>query len=77
MKQVVLSLSDEGEKRLRRLARETKEGKKGALSETAEEALLLLEKNMEMWKARKRLMEIANENIDFGVGKFDREKAYS
>lgn len=43
VKQVVLSLSEAGNARLRRLASETNSGKKGALSQTAEEAFELLE----------------------------------
>lgn len=76
MKQVVLSLSDEGNARLRRLARETNEGKKGALSQTAEEAFELLEKERRQKKALLKLKELANKNLKLGVGKFVREDAY-
>ena len=73
---MVLSLSDEGNARLRRLAMETDDGKKGALSQTAEEALKLLEKEREQRKALLRLKELANKNLKLGVGKFVREDAY-
>ncbi len=76
MKQVVLSLQDDSEKRLRRLAHELKGGKKGALSKTVEESLILLEKEMKRRAAFKRLMEIANENRVLGIGKFSRDDIY-
>ncbi|MBI5553326.1 MAG: hypothetical protein HY917_01150 [Candidatus Diapherotrites archaeon] len=76
MKQVVLSLNDESEKRLRRLALQVNEGKKGALSKTVEEALFELEKQRLQRKSLARLMELANQDLMLGVGKFDREEAY-
>lgn len=73
---MVLSLSDEGNSRLRRLAMETDNGKKGALSQTVEEGLALLEKEREQRKALVRLKQLANQNFKWGVKKFVREDAY-
>ncbi len=77
MKQVVVSLTDKGNERLRRLAIEIKGGKKGSLSETVEEALELLEKKIKQLTALERLKKIADENRVLGIGKFDREEAYN
>ncbi len=77
MRQVVLSLSEESEERLRRLALRTRNGRKGALSQTVEDALLLLEKRLKQGKALERLQEISTQNRALGVGKFDREEAYN
>ena len=76
LKQVVVSLTDKGDERLRRLAHEIKGGKKGSLSETVEEALELLEKKIKQLAAMKRLKEISDKGVFLGVGKFEREDAY-
>lgn len=76
LKQVVVSLTDKGDERLRRLAIEIKGGKKGSLSETVEEALELLEKKIKQLAAMKRLKEISDKGVFLGVGKFEREDAY-
>lgn len=73
---MVLSLSAEGDARLRRLAAETHGAKKGALSQTAEEAFELLEKDLRQRKALEHLKELANRNFKWGVKKFVREDAY-
>ena len=73
---MVLSLSDAGNARLRRLASETNEGKKGALSQTVEEGLISLEKKRRHQQALKRLLELADENKSYGVKKFVRADAY-
>jgi Arc/MetJ-type ribon-helix-helix transcriptional regulator len=75
MKRVLLSLTDNSEKRLRRLA-QAKGGEKGSLSETVEEALLLLEKQLRQKNALERLQALADEDRVLGVGTFDREEAY-
>lgn len=76
LKQVVVSLTDKGDERLRRLAIEIKGGKKGSLSQTVEEALELLEKKIKQMAAMKRLKEISDKGVFLGVGKFEREDAY-
>ena len=64
LKQVVLSLKDESEARLRRLAQKTRGGRKGALSETVDEALYLLEKKLKQQSSLVKLKELAGkENI--------------
>ena len=77
MGQILLSLKTETEQKLRRLAKELKGGKKGALSETVEEALKALEKQVSREHAWKRLKELADEDINWGIGKFDRNEIYS
>lgn len=76
MKQVVLSLKEESEERLRRLAQEAYAGRKGSLSKTVEDALLAFEKLTKQQKALNRWMEIAKEGRKLGVGHFEREEAY-
>ena len=73
----MLSLSDKGDEKLRWLAHEIKGGKKGAISATVEEALDLLEKKLKQSAAMKRLKEISDKGVYLGVGKFEREDAYS
>ena len=77
LKQVVLSLKEETELKLRRLAIQTHGGRKGSLSQTVEDALLLLEKQAKQKKALALWLALANEDKILGVGKFDREEAYS
>ena len=76
MGQIVLSLEKKDEERLRELAKETNNGKKGAISQTVAEALVELEKKRRQQKALKRLFELANEDQDYGVGRFDRNEIY-
>ncbi|GEM_PF-6163531 len=76
MKQVVLSLSEESDERLRRLALTTRSGKKGALSQTVEEALALLEKKLKQKHSLRRLAELANADSKLGVNQFARDDAY-
>ena len=76
MKQLVLSVNEESDERLRKLAMELKGGRKGSLSETVEDALVVFEKDVRQKRALKKLMELSKQNIDYGVGRFDREEAY-
>ena len=71
-----MSLKDDSEERLRRLAQQTKGGKKGALSETVEEALYLLDKKLMQKKSLANLKKLVDMDRSFGVGKFEREEAY-
>lgn len=75
MGQILLSLSEKGEKRLRYLA-ELDGKKKDAVSETVERALEALEKEMVREQAWKRASQLADADIDLGVGKFDRKEFY-
>ena len=77
MAQVVLSLSKESEDRLRRLAQITKQGRKGALSDTVEEAIFLLEKKLKQKASLGRLKTLASQDKVFGAGRFKREEAYA
>lgn len=76
MKQRLLSFSDEGDARLKRLAKETNEGKKGAFSQTVEEALELLEKERRRKRAASFILDFARQNRKLGVGKFVRASIY-
>lgn len=77
MGQILLSLKTETEQKLRRLAKELKGGKKGALSETVEEALDLLAKEAKRRMAWKRAWELSDRHQDLGIGTFKREDAYT
>ena len=59
-----------------RLAKETNEGKKGAFSQTVEEALELLEKERQQRKAAATILEFAKQNRKLGIGRFVRADAY-
>ena len=76
MVQVVLSLQEETNQRLRRLARELKGGRKGALSEVVTEALSEYEKQAKRLHAIKKLKQISAEGWKLGIGKFSRDKLY-
>ena len=73
---VVLSLSKEGEERLRRLAHSNGGGKKGSLSKTVEEAVELLEKMEKQRKAIEGIKKMSERGLNWGIGKFNREDAY-
>ena len=76
MKQVVLSITEDSDKRLRKLASEYMDGRKGSLSKTVEDALILLDKRIRQERGIIRLKELANEDINYGVGRFERTQAY-
>lgn len=76
MKHILLSLNDRGNARLQRLASEEYEGKKGALSQTVEEALEEFEINKKQRTAIKKLIAFARQDHDLGVGRFERKMAY-
>ncbi|MDP2667056.1 MAG: hypothetical protein Q8P05_06165 [Candidatus Diapherotrites archaeon] len=75
MKQRLISISDEKDKLLTKLAME-KGGKKGAISATVEEALELLDKENRRKRAWKKAWELSNRDIDLGVGTFKRADLY-
>jgi hypothetical protein len=75
MVQIVLSLSKEKEKELRKLAMEKYEGKKGALSKIVEEGIELVRDKKEQKKADEEFWEMVNNAKDLGIGKFTREEA--
>ena len=55
---------------------ELKGGKKGSLSETVEQALEVFEREMSREEAWKQAKVMADANMDWGVGKFDRKELY-
>lgn len=76
MVQVVLSLEKDVNKTLRELAHILYEGKKGSMSKVVEDALLAYKKELDREKAFKKLLYMAKNARDLGVGKFKREEAY-
>ena len=76
MVQVVLSLKQETEQKLRRLARELKGGKKGALSAVVTEALDEYEKRARQLQAIEKVKQISAEGWKLGIGKIKREELY-
>ncbi len=74
--QIVLSLDEATEKELRRLAKEKYDGRKGALSEIVRRGVKLVSEEEKRAWAHGRLLEIAKNAKDAGVGKFRREDAY-
>lgn len=76
MKHVLVSLDEETVKKLRKLAKEGKGMKKGAISTTVKEGIDLVEKERKRQKAWKRLKELFNEDYKWGVREFNREDAY-
>lgn len=75
MVQIVLSLSEEKDKELRRLAIEKYGGKKGALSKVVEEGIELVKNQKQKTRAEKDFWEMVNNAKDLGIGKFTREEA--
>ena len=75
MVQIVLSLSEEKDKELRRLAIEKYGGKKGALSKVVEEGIELVKSQKQKTRAEKNFWEMVNNAKDLGIGKFTREEA--
>ena len=76
MEKILVSLSEKGVERLRKLAK-WKGNKKGAISETVEMALEVLEKEFQREVAWRKLKALADEDIKWGIGKFDRNELYT
>ncbi|MCD6479114.1 MAG: hypothetical protein J7L44_04495 [Candidatus Diapherotrites archaeon] len=77
MPQVVLSLDEKYDRKLRRLAKILYGGRKGSMSEAVEQGLELLEKKIKRDKAYKELLLLAENAKKHGIGKFKREDAYA
>lgn len=75
MVQIVLSLDEATEKELRRLAKEKYDGRKGALSEIVRRGIKLVSEEEKRALAHERLLELARNARDAGVGKFSRKEA--
>ena len=73
MGNVLLSLGDEDEALLRRLARDRKGGKKGALKDLVSEAVRELAKKDARITAVRRQIALMDEGFDLGLGS---RKAY-
>ena len=76
MAQVVLSLEDNYDKKLRSLANTLYGGKKGSMSEVVERGLDLVEEETKRSRAHFKLLFLINNAKDAGIGKFGREEAY-
>ncbi len=74
MKQRLISLSEEKDKLLEKLAKE-RGGKKGSISSTIEDALDVLARESRRELAWKKLKAFADADIDLKMGKFDRDGA--
>jgi len=75
--QVVLSLEDKYDKKLRALANSLYGGKKGAMSEVVERGLDLVEEETRRGRAHSKLLFLIDNAKDAGIGKFDREEVYA
>ena len=77
MVQIVLSISEKHNKKLRDLAMKEFEGKKGALSAIVEKGIDLVEKETKMSEAHNKLIWLAKNKAGKGDGKFDRNEVYA
>lgn len=77
MAQVVLSLEEKYDKKLRSLAVSLHGGKKGAMSEIVEQGIDLVEEKEKREKAYEKLLAHAKNAKSLGIGKFSREECYA
>lgn len=77
MKHVLVSLDEETVKKLRKLAMDGKQMKRGAISTTVKEGIELVEKERKRQKAWERLFELSKNAPKWGIKSFKREDAYS
>lgn len=75
-RQVVLSLEDKYDEKLRRLAKDLFQGRKGAMSDVVEKGLDLVEEESRRGKAHAKLLFLVDNARDVGIGKFNREEAH-
>jgi CRISPR/Cas system-associated protein Csm6 len=76
MAQVVLSLEEKYDKKLRKLAHELYDGRKGSMSQVVEEGINLVEmENKRKGAFIKMLSEVKNAK-KLGIGRFKRAEAY-
>ncbi|MBI4210472.1 MAG: hypothetical protein HY544_03135 [Candidatus Diapherotrites archaeon] len=76
MPQIVLFMDDNHDKKLRKLAKDMYGDKKGAISNTAEDAVDLLEREKSRKEAFGRILKMAKNAKNLGIGKFSRAEAY-
>ena len=75
MSKLIISLSKEKEKELRKLAMDKYDGKKGALSKIVEEGIDLVKNHEQQSKADKDFWNMVNNAKNLKIGKFTREEA--
>ena len=76
MVQVVLSLEEKYNQKLRHLAQLLYNNKKGAISEVVENSLDVFEKNLKRDKVYPEMLHAAKNAENWGVKKFVRDEAY-
>ena len=76
MVQIVLSISEKQNKKLRDLAMKEFEGKKGALSAIVERGIDLVDEETKRNEAHYKILELARKSKWKGDGKFDRNSIY-
>jgi hypothetical protein len=74
--QIVLSISEKHNKKLRELAMKEFEGKKGALSAVVEKGIDLADEEAKREAAHEKLVWLAKNKAGKGEGKFDRNELY-
>ncbi len=76
MGQVVLSLDEKHDKKLRELAHVVFKSKKGAMSKVVKEGIDLFEEKIRREESFKKLLKMAENAKKLGIGTFKREEAY-
>lgn len=76
MGQVVLLLDDVHDKKLRKLAAKEFKNKKGSMSKIVSRGIDLVEEKMKRDYYFKKLMYLAENAKDLGIGTFKRDEAY-
>lgn len=74
--QIVLSLDEKHEKKLRDIAMKEFGGKKGALSAIVEKGIDLADTEIRQKKANEKILWLAKNASGIGDGKFDRNEIY-
>ncbi len=76
MVQIVLSLEEKYDKKLRELAKKEFNGEKGSLSTIVEKGIDLFEKEIKMQKAREKLLLLSKQNRKIEFDEFKRNEVY-
>jgi hypothetical protein len=74
--QIVLSISEKHNKKLRELAMREFKGKKGALSAIVEKGIDLVDAQLKQEVAHEKLIQLAKSSTWKGDGKFNRSELY-
>jgi hypothetical protein len=75
MGKIIISLSNEKEKELRKLAMDKYNGQKGSLSKIVDEAIDLVKNQDQQSKADKDFWNMVNNAKNLKIGKFTRDEA--